>query len=101
VKHYKKLYLRQDNYQFDKFDNVQEPLRSVLSRLLGFGGGGGGGAGGGVKGGEGGENRATFFACLQELLGGGGILRFWGEKSPLTGLDKTLPQHFVAAQAPL
>jgi hypothetical protein len=29
-----------------------------------------------------------FFARLQELLGG--ILRFWGEKFPLTGLDKTL-----------
>jgi hypothetical protein len=42
-----------------------------------------------MKGGEGEDaHRATFFARLQELLGG--ILRFWGEKFPLTGLDKTL-----------
>jgi hypothetical protein len=35
-----------------------------------------------MKGGEGeGAYRATFFACLQELLGG---------NSPLTGVDKTL-----------
>jgi hypothetical protein len=54
----------------------------VLSRLLGFGGE--------MKVGEGQDTHQATFFCSLAGINVGGILRFWGGKSPLTGLDKTL-----------